>query len=122
MTEAVILGRQPAKLWITPSAPNAWYSMEPICGDELTAEQKLGLASMGLAADSVEVITVKRNATDREMYWGVGQCPPQYHFPCPVVGRRRDGKIDVISPSGMRKLVGHDGWVGKPGRPRLPLW
>ena len=65
---------------------------------------------------TVEVITVRRQATDREMWWPIGSPPPVFAFECPVIHRRADGKVRVIAPAGMVKLVRADGWAGFPCR------
>jgi hypothetical protein len=119
MTEAVILGRQPETLWITPSKPNPWYGSITE-GDALTVQQRDYLAKRQLDRAPL-TITVKRNATHREAWWPRGSVPPQYHFECPVLGRNGDGSVTIVAPAGFAQTVRADGWVGEPGKIKRSL-
>jgi len=55
-------------------------------------------------------MTVQRNAGDHEICNGTG-LPGVYQFECPVLSRRADGRVRVIAPSGVEKLVEGDGWT-----------
>ncbi len=118
------VGRQPALRVSTPSGPNPWHGTiigyevvgsAQVGGERFTGEQGRTLREMGLDPDTVEVITVRRQATPRE--WGnpdTGCLPDVFAFECPVVGRRRDGKIKVISPIGNLNWIESTGWTSPP--------
>ncbi len=117
-------GRQPDVLHITPSKPNPWYGTI-VPGEKFTAEQMAELAARRLSC--VEMITVRREATDREMYWPIGAWAPVYAFDCPVIGQRVEkftidgrqitlARPKVIAPNGEAKLIRADGWVRRPSR------
>lgn len=112
-----MLGRQPAVLYITPSQPNPWYG-GITAGKRFTREQELALAHLGINPGDAEAITVKRQATDREYSWPMGQLPPEFHFECPVLHRRPDGRVKVLSPAGFAKIVFDDGWIRRPRKAR----
>lgn len=119
--ERKCLGRQPDIMKITPSSPNIWWGT--IVEDRrFTVQQEAKLITLGKNPVTCEAIEVKRNATDREMFWGDTDLPPFYAMMCPVVSRRADGKIKVITPSGDNKLVNADGWSGRPGKSRMVPW
>ncbi len=109
------LKRQPDQIYIVPSKPNAWYG-DWNEGERFSGYQLLAMRSLDLDPATVEVITVRRQATDREMWWPIGSPPPVFAFECPVIHRRADGKVRVIAPAGMVKLVRADGWAGFPCR------
>lgn len=114
-----IIRRQPEKLQIIPSKPNPWYG-SIVEGDPLTIEQRRALDAM-TAGEGVELMTVYRQATSREMWWGTNSPPPVYEFQCPIIGRRKGGakgvdKVKIIAPNGDTKLVFPDGWVLRPHR------
>ena len=111
------VGRQPDIKLVTPSSVNPWYGTI-VEGRPFTKEQEAQLISRGIGPVGCEAIEVRRNATDREFYWGIGQRPPFFAFQCPVIGRMADGRIKVISPSGFPKIVLRDGWVTRPGKPK----
>lgn len=122
MTEPVILGRQPAIMKCTPSRANAWYGtiiggeigrLGVSGGERFTAQQTYALRDLGWSPDTVETITVTRNATWAEAYWPKTSPTPQYQFDCPVISRRRDGRVNIISPSGLAETVAADGWAGQ---------
>ena len=126
------LGRQPAVRYITPSkAPNPWYGSivgytadewAQKGGDRFTLEQQHALACRGLNPDTVETMTVKRQATTQEVYWMPGELPEVYAFECPVVGHHKDGRPRVISPSGYEKIVRQDGWTTWPKTKLKRIW
>ncbi len=104
------IGRQPEVRHHIPSKPNPWYG-SVVEGDDLTVQQRMALADLGDRAPA-EIMTVRRYATDREMYWGTdNSVRPYFEFTCPVVRRRADGRIYVISPIGDVKLIRDDGWT-----------
>lgn len=107
------LPRQPERLYITPSKPNPWYGTI-VEGDPLTIEQRRALAQQQLDPAKIETLKVRREATSREFYWGRNQAPPVFAFDCPVLDRRRDGKIRVIAPGGWAELILPNGWVRPP--------
>lgn len=121
MTEPVILGRQPATCYITPSKPNPWYGsiiggvkgkLAVTGGERFTAEQTAAMREQGFDPGQDEVITITRNATTRELYWPKGSPPPQFQFDCPVLCRR-NGHVKILSPSGLIEWVGPDGFAGR---------
>lgn len=105
-----VVGRQPETPVIIPSKPNPWYGAI-IDGSVFTREQLSELEKRDRDPATVERMTVRRNATDREMWWPNGSLPPVYEFECPVLGRRADGRVRVIAPNGFGKLVYSDGWI-----------
>jgi len=122
------VGRQPTHPRLVPSKPYPWYGSirgaEPgqlgvTGGDRFTEQQKAALIEQGRDVPTAEGMLVKRQANDNELDWGLYRLPPVYAFECPVIGRRKDGKVKVISPSGVIKYVGADGWAHRPFlRPR----
>jgi len=111
VTEPDILGRQPNPVFITPSNPNPWYGTI-VDGRPLTEQQMAAMAAAGLDA-SCELILVSRNATSREMWWPKSSPTPRYQFACPVLERLRNGRIRIISPSGLTETVDADGFAGR---------
>ncbi len=118
-----ILGRQPARILVTPSkTPSAWYgairgAVKTGFGDHsitggarFTEQQNEALISRGMDILTAEAMTVQRNAGDHEICNGTG-LPGVYQFECPVLSRRVDGRVRVIAPSGAEKLVEGDGWT-----------
>lgn len=105
-----VIGRQPETPRIVPSRPNPWYG-HILTGHTFTVEQLQAVERGGLNPETIERITVRRNATDDEHWWPAGSLPPIFEFECPVLGHRIDGRVRVISPSGMVKLVFADGWT-----------
>lgn len=102
------IGRQPFILHQT----SPWYGS--IDGAEaLTVQQRRTVDDRGL--EKAEVITVRRLASSREMWWPTpaGGKPqrPYFQFPCPIARHHRDGRIYVVAPGGEVKLVHSDGWV-----------
>ena len=118
------VGRQPALRVYTPSNPNPWHgsiiggreeNSAIVGGERFTYEQTRTLEEMGIDPATVEVITVKRQATAKE--WGnpdLGCLPDVFAFECPVLVRRADGKIKVISPIGNKNWVEATGWTSPP--------
>lgn len=115
--ERTCIGRQPAVMLITPSAPYSWYGTIRD-NRRFTEQQNAKLITAGKDPLTCEAITVRRNATDREHYWPLGSLPPYFAFDCPVVAHMADGRVKVIAPSGENKIVLKDGWVTRPGRRR----
>ena len=109
------IGRQPDRVHITPSRSQPWYGAI-VTGRRFTRQQEAELIKLGADIATAEAITVKRQATGRELWWPTGQLPPVYAFECPVILRRADGRVKVITPSGERKLVRADGWAHPPRR------
>ncbi|WP_242183288.1 hypothetical protein [Sphingomonas sp. CARO-RG-8B-R24-01] len=111
------VGRQPEIKLVTPSKPNPWYgSFEE--GKPFTHQQVAAMITAGITPVGCEAIEVKRNATNGEYWWPLRSPPPYFAFQCPVIGRMADGRIKIISPSGLPQIVRSDGWVGAPGKPR----
>jgi hypothetical protein len=108
-----ILGRQPEVCYIIPSKPNAWYGAI-VEGERFTRQQLAVLKQRSIDPETVEAITVTRNATTREYYWPAGSLAPVFQFECPVVHRRADGRVRVIAPIGDEVLVFADGWPTPP--------
>ncbi len=89
--------RQPPGVKMSPSNIFPWHgSARP--DDQFTGEQLRTLSRMGLSTGSVDVISCKRAATDREMWWPTGTKPPVFEFDCPVLHPVRGGKVRVIAP------------------------
>jgi hypothetical protein len=124
------VGRQPFAAPVKPSGRFLWYGgisgsegnprsetampdTYRVGGERFTREQAEALKERGLRPEAVETMTVKRQATDREIYCGVGRLPPVFAMECPVVKREAD-KVRVISPSGQLAWVRPDGWVKAP--------
>ena len=118
------IGRQPHPVIITPSKPQPWYGSivsgeiragAVVGGETLTREQCASMASLKLGPEP-PTLTVKRQATDREMWWPLGSLPPILAFECPIIGDRKDGRVKVLAPSGVGKRVDADGWAHRPYR------
>jgi hypothetical protein len=118
LTDRECAGRMPKSVTISPSGEYPWYGRYQD-GRRLSEQQHNALISAGADPVNPETITVRRNATDREMWWGIGQYPPYFEFECPVVARLADGRIKVISPSGANKIVLRDGWATRPGKRKV---
>ncbi|MCC2978823.1 hypothetical protein [Sphingomonas sp. IC4-52] len=99
-----VVGRQPETLFITPSKPNPWYG-SIVEGDSLTAQQRTVLSTREIDQSAVEIVTVYRQATTRELWWPSTQLPPLYAFECPVISRQSDGFVKVVAPFGDVKRV-----------------
>ena len=84
--------RQPAQIYVTPSNPSPWYGAAGE-GDQFTQQQLAEMERLGLEAGAVEVLRVKRSATDKEEWIPVGATHTVFEFDCPVIGRRTDGRI-----------------------------
>lgn len=110
-----LMGRQPERLYFAPSKSHPWYGT--INGeDRFTVEQVRELMSLGRDPLTAEAIKVHRQATSREMWWPTDYAPPVFEFECPVITRRKDSKVKVITPSGETAWVRADGWAGFPDK------
>ncbi|TVV75576.1 hypothetical protein [Sphingomonas solaris] len=99
---------------ITPSAINSWRGSREE-GAKFTARQLHIMRLDGIDPDSVAVIEVRSVATAREWEHRPGEPMPVYVLECPVLGaERRDGRVEVLSPAGHRKLVYRDGSISRP--------
>lgn len=124
------VGRQPFIVTISPSKIFPWYGAIPgsegnpqsatamrdiyrVGGARFTSQQMGEMKNRRIDPASVETMTVQRQASDREIYCGVGRLPPVFAMECPVVKREAD-KVRVISPSGQLAWVRPDGWVKAP--------
>ena len=132
------IGRQPARCYVTPSKPYPWYGgivggkpnertadlmadSAIVGGERFTRQQTVELINRRMDAAGPTVLG-KRQATDRELVCGPGQMPAVFAFECPVIRRRTDGAILVISPSGQALHVCADGWVKPPRRRPRAGW
>ncbi|KQN12028.1 hypothetical protein [Sphingomonas sp. Leaf28] len=119
-----IIGRQPATYLITPSKPRpAWYGTieggektgfgghSITGGKRFTNEQARECISRGLDVLTAPAITVKRNSSIDEIWSGAHGPRPVYQFECPIIRRMADGRVRVIAPSGVEKIVEADGWT-----------
>lgn len=125
-----IIGRQPATYLVTPSkARPAWYGTieggektgfggHSITGGlRFTNEQARECISRGLDVLTAPALTVRRHPSMDEIWCGAHQAKPVYQFECPIIRRMADGRVRVIAPSGVEKLVEADGWTS-PDRKR----
>jgi len=112
-----IVGRHPAQMVISPSNQSPWLGWRDP-GQRFTRPQLYYLRHRGFDPDTVEWIMVRRCATQREMSWSRGDPIPAFEFECPIVLRRADGRLNVLSPSGESKIVLADGWVSHPPQNR----
>lgn len=110
------VGRQPAVIHIVPSKQQPWYGAI-VPDHRFTAQQLAQLGKRGLDPTTVGVLTVRRNATTREMYWPLGSLPPVYAFDCPVIAHGTD-RVTVIAPDGSTRKVYLDGWTTPPPKRR----
>jgi hypothetical protein len=108
--------RQPETIYVTPSSPNPWYGAAGP-GDRFTRQQLAAMARVKLDPETVAAITVRRNATTREFWWPKGDPAPVFEFDCPILSRRRDGRLNIIAPAGVPAIVLDDGWVARPKKP-----
>lgn len=122
------IGRQGYHCHWTPSgkAPSPWFGTiingiknraAQEGGERFTREQLYELNARGLDPETVETMTVKRQATQDEVWFARTSMPPVFAFDCPVIGKGTEGRIRVIAPGGPTKLVQPDGWA-KPPRTR----
>lgn len=119
-----VIGRQPATRIIIPSKPNPWYgtivgyerdNLAQKGGRRFTEEQERALIERGMDPLTCETITVKRQACGvTEITPMLNTVQPVFAFDCPVIGRRKDGKIKIIAPIGDAKFVRADGWAHPP--------
>lgn len=116
-----IFPRQPDKFVITPSSQSPWIGYLGAPDARFTKMQHYRMRELRLDPETCETITVYREATSREMSWGIGMPPPVFQFDCPVLGHRADGKVKVLSPSGEGKFVLANGWVRMPSRLNLKV-
>ncbi|MDQ2762169.1 MAG: hypothetical protein M3Y22_01320 [Pseudomonadota bacterium] len=126
------VGRQPSRVQIAPSKSYPWYGsirggtsekFGVTGGERFTTQQQAALIQQGRDILTAESLLVKRQANDNELCWALGDLPPVYAFECPVLGRRKDGKVKVVSPSGDVKHVLPDGWAHRPyRRPRVDAY
>jgi len=118
ISDRICMGRMPANVLISPSREYPWYGRYQ-ADRVLTEQQYNALITAGADPTTAETITVRRNASEQELWWGTNQYPPYFEFECPVVARLADGRIKVIAPSGSNKIVLRDGWVTRPGKKRV---
>jgi hypothetical protein len=119
-----VLGRQPSIMKWTPSKGLPWYYGDirgfteengaQIGGERFTVEQQLSMAVHGIAPDTRQTMTVYRQATDQEWWWGSGSLPPRFAFECPIVTLRPDLRLTIIAPDGRTMPVYQDGWAKRP--------
>ncbi|QUT07968.1 hypothetical protein KFK14_11585 [Sphingobium phenoxybenzoativorans] len=106
---------------ITPSNQGFWEGSIRE-GDRFTNEQMHSMIVYGLVPGEVETLVVTRPATARELWWPTGTPAPVFEFECPVLGLRKDGKVKVISPSGLAKWVWPDGAITRPRKAPPKKW
>lgn len=122
LSERQWAGRQPGILHMNPSRDYPWYGTY-LGNREMSEQQFNGLITANMPLVNPPTLTVRRNATDKEMWWGTNQFPPYFQFECPVIKSLADGRYKVISPSGAVKIVLKDGWVTRPGKRKSPsIW
>ena len=96
---------------ITPSNINPWRGQRAE-GARWTYGQLHAMSRHGLDSETCAGITVRSRATSREMWWPSTEETPVFVFECPVIRQER-GRVLVISPAGMAKLVYADGKIVK---------
>lgn len=89
---------------VTPSRIDPWRGGWSAAG-RFTGEQLRKLPALGLDPATVETVLVRSKATTREMWWPTGSPAPEFRFECPVIGRRRDGRLLILAPAGIACLV-----------------
>ena len=102
----------PETAWITPSNINPWRGARK-SGARWTNDQLRMMALAGIDPETAEAITVRSAVTDRDMWMPRGAARHVFVFECPVLKRRADGKVLVISPAGFRKWVYADGSISR---------
>jgi len=105
----------PNKAYITPSNINPWRGGRAE-GARWTRSQLRQLEARGIDPAGAEGMMVRSVATERDMWWPKTELAPVFVFECPVLGRRADGRVRVISPAGMVKLVNADGSIRSESR------
>lgn len=119
-----VIGRQPASWLVTPSkSPYPWYGTiedgektgfdghSIKGGRRFTNEQARECMSRGLDVLTAPAMTVRRNVGLLELSLGTIRPVPVYEFECPIIRKLADGRVRVIAPSGVEKLVEADGWT-----------
>ena len=122
-----LLGRQPDVIRITPSKPYPTWSGSIVESDNLTVEQRMAIAQLGLNPDAIEIVTVHRQADCfSEVVCPANSPRPEFAFDCPVLSRGSDGRVKVIAPRGVAKFVTEEAgrlWATKPtGLYRHGIW
>lgn len=100
----------PWEIHITPSNINPWRGQRREA-DRYTMEQHWRMKQAGIDPDTVEDVIVRDRTSWRE--WWSGGAQPVYVMPCPILERRPNGELLVLSPAGDRKIVQADGTKGR---------
>jgi hypothetical protein len=97
---------------VTPSNINPWRGNRRAAG-EFTGEQLRKMAALELTPADQETTLVVCSVTVREMWWPERQPAPRLIWVCPILKRRPDGKLRVISAGGSETWVYADGSITK---------
>lgn len=89
----------------TPSNMPIWWGHR-IEGEKFTAEQLRMMAYEGIDPNTVLSVEYVRTVPEREVWRPHGHAPITETYDCPVLTKpRRDGKVQVISPAGVKKWI-----------------
>lgn len=109
---------QPANFRVTPSKPvNPWCS-QWLAGDHYSRHQRAVMQRDRIDPETVGFIRVKRSAVQTETWFPKGYPAPVHEYDCPILQRRLDGKLRILSPAGVPVIVLDDGWVAVPRQVR----
>lgn len=115
MVAAVTFPRQPENLNLSPSGWSPWIGWGDTPEDRFTRAQVGGMTRRGIdPSNPAKVVTVYREATQREDGHRRGSVPQVFQFDCPVLSVTKDKRLRVIAPNGDVKIVMQDGWAEEP--------
>jgi hypothetical protein len=105
-------------LRIAPSNINPWRMIRR-AGDLFSIAQLVAMPSYNLDPATCDYVVVRSPVSMAEFYWPASQPAPVYLCPCPIIPTatgepRADGRVLVIAPAGMKKLVWPDGSITRP--------
>ena len=98
----------PETMHFTPSRHNPWRSPKAT-GARFTYHQLRVMEGLGMDPATVEVVTCRSKATQREFWIPLNTEAPVYVFDCPIIGERPNGRRIVIAPAGDRKIIHESG-------------
>ncbi|RSV41571.1 hypothetical protein CA234_09575 [Sphingomonas sp. ABOLE] len=107
--------RQPEHINLSPSGWSPWIGWGETREDRFTRAQVAEMQRLGIdPVNPPRVVTVYREATQREDGHRRGSLPKVFQFDCPVLSVTKDKRLRVIAPNGDVKIVMEDGWAAEP--------
>ena len=97
--------------YVTPSNIDSWLVTRAE-GDKFSEKQLYWMRAWGIDPEAVEVVEVRRTLSINELWRPFTHGPYVLLLECPVLGPvRADGRVQVLSPAGHKKLVYTDGAI-----------